>query len=102
MVMMMIVVMMVVVMMVVAVMVMAVIMVVVLMAVVMSMMVVVVIVMVMMIRGRFLLFFSVYCHCHVCAGDSTGYPFLCFHMHTGQAQSIHSIQESLLVFQKII
>ena len=104
MVMMMIVVMMVVVvvMMVVAVMVMAVIMVVVLMAVVMSMMVVVVVVMVMMIRGRFLLFFSVYCHCHVCAGDSTGYPFLCFHMHTGQAQSIHSIQESLLVFQKII
>ena len=99
---MMVVVVMVVVMMVVAVMVMAVIMVVVLMAVVMSMMVVVVIVMVMMIRGRFLLFFSVYCHCHVCAGDSTGYPFLGFHMHTGQAQPIHSIQEFLLVFQKII
>ena len=38
----------------------------------------------------------------MCAGDSTGYPFLGFHMHTGQSQSIHSIQEFLLVFQKII
>ena len=66
------------------------------------MMIVVVMIVVVMVRGRFLLFFSVYCHCHMCAGDSTGYPFLGFHMHTGQSQSIHSIQEFLLVFQKII
>ena len=61
----------------------------------------VVMVMLMGFHG-FLLFFSMYCHCHVCTGDSTGYPFLSFHMHTGQSQPIHSIQESLLVFQKII